>query len=329
MEVHLELEFLLSLDLMHLTSHCNCTISLYKKYFIIVMIYYREILQSDLMSGLDVASLSNNESSRIDAVDDVESDLLLYFLITLNQDRRNKACNLLESMKFLDSDIKMVESMQTSARSSEVMDGNYNSNMKDKVHNPSSSSSRINVLKDKLLGNIIELENAYFSERSDQLIDVCDTTRSDMDVLRKRNHLSKVGTRHKSTIAEEKSIDRVRTFFDGICKFARYNKFEVCGTLRNNDMANSTNVICSLCFDREEEYIATAGVSKKIKIFEFQSLLNDYVDVQYPILEMLNNSKFSCICWNKYTKNYLASTDYEGVVQVCIMYLLVTKLLLC
>lgn len=280
------------------------------------------------MSELHVPSPSNNELTCIDTVDDVELDLLLYFLITLNQDRQNKTCNLLESMKLLDSDIKMVESRQASTKSSEVMDGGYDSNMKDKVHSCCSSNSRINVLKDKLLENITELENAYYSMRSNQLTDMPDTTGSDNDVLSNRNHLAKVGTRHKSATAEEKSMDRVRTFFDGICKFVRYNKFEVCGTLKNGDIANSNNVICSLCFDREEEYIAAAGVSKKIKIFEFQSLLNEYDDVQYPILEMSNNSKFSCICWNKYMKNYLASTDYDGVVQVCILYLFVTKLLL-
>ena len=77
-------------------------------------------------------------------------------------------------------------------------------------------------------------------------------------------------------------------------------------------------MICSLCFDPEKEYLVVVGVSKKIKIFEFHSLLNDYVDVQYPLLEMSNKSKFTCICWNNHIRNHLASTDYDGEVQVFI-----------
>ncbi|KAJ9556057.1 hypothetical protein OSB04_010671 [Centaurea solstitialis] len=75
--------------------------------------------------------------------------------------------------------------------------------------------------------------------------------------------------------------------------------FEACGTLKMGNLLNSANVICSLSFDRDENYIAAAGVSKKIKIFEFVSLLQDSVDVNYPA----------------YLKNYLASADYDGVVQ--------------
>lgn len=275
----------------------------------------REILQSDLISGTHIASHSNNETSCVDIVYDAESDLLLHFLLTLQQDRQNKACKLLESLKFLDSDIKMVESGQASRRFSDMMDGGYDSNLQDQVESPCSSISRINLLKEKLLGNISELEHAYFSVRSNQLAGMPDMTRSDKDVLRKRDHLSWIGTRH-NLATEEKLADRVGTFFDGICKFARYSKFEVCGTLRNGDILNSNNVICSLSFDPEEEYIAVAGVSKKIKIFELHSILNDYVDVQYPVLEMSSKSKFSCICWNNYIKSYLASTDYDGVVQI-------------
>lgn len=280
------------------------------------MIYGREILQSDLINGLDTSSASSDEASCIDMVDDVESDLLLHFLVTLKEDKHNKASDLLEILNFLDCDIKMVERGQTSGRYLDMINGGYDTNLKDQFQSSYSSISKINVLRDKLLDNMNELENAYFSVRSNQQDEICDMTRSDKDVLRKRDHLSWVGTRRKLVTTEEKCVDPIGTFFDGICKFARYDKFEVCGILRNGDILNSNNVICSMCFDPEGDYIAAAGVSKKIKIFELRSLLNDFVDVQYPVLEMSNKSKISCICWNNYIKNYLASTDYDGVVQV-------------
>ncbi|KAL0412138.1 UNVERIFIED_CONTAM: protein suppressor of phya 1 [Sesamum latifolium] len=263
----------------------------------------REILQSELIHESENLSLTNYEPSCPDMVDDAESDLLLHFLLALKKQKQNKASNLLASLDVLDLDIKEVERRHSQDHRSMGI--------------PYNSISRTNLIRDKLLENIGELENAYFCLRSHiPPAEIPDTDRLDKDVLRNRERLSWIQTQHNWPTTEEKPIDRVGTFFDGICKFARYNKFKVCGTLRNNDILNSNNVICSLSFDREEEYIAAAGVSKKIKIFELDSLLDDSVDVHYPVLEMSNKSKFSCICWNKYIKNYLASTNYDGLVQI-------------
>lgn len=284
-------------------------------YLKILTIHDRKILESDLVPGPEGASQNNDEASFLNVVDDAESDLLHHFLVTLKEDKQKKACSLLEIVKFLDSDIKMVESGRVSKRSSETIDGGYDVTMEGSY----ASVSRTDVLRDKLLENMSELENAYFSMRSNQLAERPNMTRSDKDLLWKRDSLPLVGARPKLE-TEGESMDRVGTFFNGICKFARYNKFEICGMLRNGDILNTNNVICSLCFDPEEDYIAVAGVSKKIKIFEVESLFYDYVDVQYPVLEMSSESKFSCICWNNYIKSYLASTDYDGMVQVNFLY---------
>lgn len=60
-------------------------------------------------------------------------------------------------------------------------------------------------------------------------------------------------------------------------------------------------------------------MSKKIQVFEFQALSTDFVDFHYPVIEMVNKSKLSCICWNSCIRNYLASSDYDGIVKVCIL----------
>ena len=36
--------------------------------------------------------------------------------------------------------------------------------------------------------------------------------------------------------------------------------------------------------------------------------------MHYPITEMSCASKISCVAWNSYHKNELASSDYEGTV---------------
>lgn len=35
-----------------------------------------------------------------------------------------------------------------------------------------------------------------------------------------------------------------------------------------------------------------------------------------PVVEMTTRSKLSCLSWNKYAKNHIASSDYEGIVTV-------------
>ena len=63
------------------------------------------------------------------------------------------------------------------------------------------------------------------------------------------------------------------------CKFARYNKFEEWGRLRNRDLFSSANVMCALSFDRDEDHIAVGGVLKKIKIFDLNAISSDSVDI--------------------------------------------------
>lgn len=44
--------------------------------------------------------------------------------------------------------------------------------------------------------------------------------------------------------------------------------------------------------------------------------MNEPADVHCPVVEMSTRSKLSCLSWNKYTKNHIASSDYEGIVTV-------------
>ncbi|XP_077252163.1 protein SPA1-RELATED 2-like isoform X2 [Tasmannia lanceolata] len=278
----------------------------------------REILQSELILEAQNLSFGDQLSISVDE-EDAESELLLHFLESLKEQKQKEASRLVENLGCLNSDIEEVEkrhSLRTESLSKRNKGFNNISDeylRKDPLHSEvvsRPSMSRMNEAR--LMRNINQLENAYFSMRSKiQLPESDPTPRSDKTVLKNQDRLSPI-----QNDVEECSTDRLGSFFDGICKYARCSKFEVRGTLRNGDLLNSANVICSLSFDRDEDYFAAAGVSKKIKIFEFGSLLNDTVNIHYPVIEMSNKSKLSCVCWNSYIKNYLASTDYDGVVQL-------------
>ncbi|KAK7307892.1 hypothetical protein VNO77_41344 [Canavalia gladiata] len=280
----------------------------------------REILQSEVINGLQEL-FSEELSSNIDQ-EDAESELLLHFLVTLKEQKQSNAFKLVEEIKCLELDLGEVERRHGSRKSlvSSGLQNDYSCQKeimplkKEPLSleilpsiSPTSSSNEV-----RLMRNICHLERAYFSMRSKvQLSETDAATHPDKDILRNRdNWYAQKGKE------QPKRKDTLGTFFDGLCKYARFCKFEVRGVLRNADFNNPANVICSLSFDRDEDYFASAGISKKIKIFEFNALCNDSVDIHYPAVEMSNRSKLSCVCWNNYIKSYLASTDYDGIVKL-------------
>ncbi|TXG50631.1 hypothetical protein EZV62_023155 [Acer yangbiense] len=279
----------------------------------------REILQSEVIHGLQEVC-AEELSSSIDQ-DDAESELLMHFLSSLEEQKKNHASKLLEDVRLLEADIEEVERRHCSRYpllQSCLRNDSINARENKYLNNqPSSSEGHLPPISDanemKLMRNMSQLERAYFSMRSIiQLSGNDATTRPDKDLLRNRENWCSA----QNDDELQNPTDPLGAFFDGLCKYARYSKFEVRGMLRTGDFNNSANVICSLSFDRDEDHFAAAGVSKKIKIFEFNALFNDSVDIHYPAVEMSNRSKLSCICWNNYIKNYLASADYDGVVKL-------------
>lgn len=275
-----------------------------------------------MINGLD--ELYSEELSLSIDQEDAESKLLLHFLIPLQEQKQSDASKLVEEIKCLESDIEEAERRHGLRKSlvSSSLQNSYSCQEKIMplrkeplgVEMLPAVSPMSNTNELRLMRNIPHLESTYFSMRSKvQLSETDATTHPDKDILRTREnwYVTQKGEEQR------KSKDALGTFFDGLCKYARYSRLEVRGILRNADFNNPANVICSLSFDRDGDYFASAGISKKIKVFEFSALCNDSVDIHYPVVEMSNRSKLSCVCWNNYIKNYLASTDYDGVVKVC------------
>ncbi|XP_071705562.1 E3 ubiquitin-protein ligase COP1-like [Rutidosis leptorrhynchoides] len=138
--------------------------------------------------------------------------------------------------------------------------------------------------------------------------------------LQKRRHWSKVvqkqEERANNSLNREGYHAGLRDFQSVLSSFTRYSRLRVIAELRHGDLFHSADIISSIEFDRDDELFATAGVSRRIKVFEFASVVNEQADVQCPVVEMSTRSKLSCLSWNKYTKNHIASSDYDGIVTV-------------
>ncbi|MCD7453583.1 hypothetical protein HAX54_021526 [Datura stramonium] len=181
----------------------------------------------------------------------------------------------------------------------------------------------ISAKSSRLMKNFRKLEAAYFMTRR-RVIKTRDKSMN-------RNCQTSPECRSSATATERSSLSNlsskggcngnrqsgwINSYLEGLCKYFSFSKLEVKADLKQGDLLNSSNLVCSLSFDRDGEFFATAGVNKKIKVFEYNSILNADRDIHYPVVEMANRSKLSSICWNGYIKSQLASSNFEGVVQV-------------
>ncbi|CAM8948739.1 unnamed protein product [Rhodiola kirilowii] len=174
-----------------------------------------------------------------------------------------------------------------------------------------------------LMKNFKKLESAYLSTRLRSI--------KKLERPKARNSMTSSDGRGSVVVNERSSVNNllprerysedlrkgwVNTFLEGFCKYLSFSKLKVRADLKQGDLLNSSNLVCALSFDRDGDFFATAGVNKKIKIFECDSILRDDRDIHYPVVEMVGRSKLSSICWNSYIKSHIASSNFEGVVQL-------------
>lgn len=116
---------------------------------------------------------------------------------------------------------------------------------------------------------------------------------------------------------------RLRRFTEDVCKLTQYFRLQDRATLMHvarvpeaacSDVFKASNIVSSIEFDRESEFLATAGVTRRIKIFEFGNITRNLADVHYPVREIPTAAKLSWVCWNPYIRHHLVSSDYEGFV---------------
>jgi len=107
------------------------------------------------------------------------------------------------------------------------------------------------------------------------------------------------------------------SFSECLHRLTRYSTVRSLSTLNyTTDIYNNSSIVSSIEFDKDQEYFAIAGVTKRIKIYDYNVVLKDMVEIHYPSSEMVCSSKISCISWSAFHKSTLASSDYEGTVIV-------------
>jgi E3 ubiquitin-protein ligase RFWD2 len=96
----------------------------------------------------------------------------------------------------------------------------------------------------------------------------------------------------------------------------RYDRYEIIDTLKYTDNRTGSSIVSSIEFDRDEEYFAVGGVTKDIKIFDFGMTRLNTSMIHCPLRVMTCSHKISCLSWSPYIKSQIASSDYEGFIDV-------------
>ncbi|XP_024377012.1 E3 ubiquitin-protein ligase COP1 [Physcomitrium patens] len=157
--------------------------------------------------------------------------------------------------------------------------------------------------KRRVLAQFEDLQEAYLLRRR--------------QVARKQNQRQiQEAVRNTATKGSESYQDGLEDFESVLTAFTRYSRLRVVAELHHGDLFHSSNIVSSIEFDRDDEFFATAGVSRRVKVFNFETVVNELADVHCPLVEIATRSKLSCLSWNKCAKPLIASSDYEGTVTV-------------
>lgn len=180
-----------------------------------------------------------------------------------------------------------------------------------------SQSSTYKVRRQKMFHHFEDFVKCYFNNRSEDLHFEKEIETEQEHMITDTNETPATQPADaNSTLKVSKSLD---TFRENLVKFSKYSQLRTLSTLNysNDNNVMPSTIVSSIEFDKDNEYFAIAGVTKRIKIFDYYACVRDaVVDIKHPINEMVCTSKISCVAWNSYFKELLAASDYEGIVTV-------------
>ncbi|XP_070504052.1 E3 ubiquitin-protein ligase COP1-like [Chironomus tepperi] len=179
---------------------------------------------------------------------------------------------------------------------------------------PLSQSATYKIRKQRMFQHFDDFVKCYFTNRAEDL-----HFQSEEELMIMETNEQAVPAQPTTVPDVPKTSKTLDVFRDNLVKFSKYNQLRTLSTLNysnENTMLPST-IVSSIEFDKDSEFFAIAGVTKRIKIFDYYASIRDaVVDIKHPINEMICTSKISSICWNSYFKEILAASDYEGLVTV-------------
>eukprot|EP00299_Pterocystis_sp_00344_P015980 c7994_g1_i2.p1 GENE.c7994_g1_i2~~c7994_g1_i2.p1 ORF type:complete len:581 (+),score=140.67 c7994_g1_i2:57-1799(+) len=243
------------------------------------------------INGLMDALLDRRKQLQ-DKEQDADLELLSYFLEHSKTSRLKTLESINSELEILSQDIKEVDKRKQVTAKQEVPDDQQLSSASQSL----SPTDRVSRKKQKLLSHINDLEASYFTTHSQH------TANSQQDPAT------------PIPDSTDTPADALSVFSQSLSNLTKYSRCKVLSSFRNDSVAGMSNIISSIAFDRNQQLFATGGVTKKIKLFDLQTVVEKSGVVNVPVHEISTQAKLSCLCWNTYIRSQLCSSDYHGVV---------------
>ena len=175
---------------------------------------------------------------------------------------------------------------------------------------------KINSQENRINHHFEDLKRHYFLSRLK--IEKPQTKDKDESDALNRSDIQSVDESNVNDVCnQDNQKEELSEFSLCLKKFTQYNSVRPLATLSyTSDLFNTARIVSSIEFNEDKDLFAIAGVTKKIKVYDFNMVVKDMVDIHYPSSEMICSSKISCVAWNHFRKSHLASSDYEGCVNI-------------
>jgi len=251
-----------------------------------------------------VTALLDRKQQLQDTEHETDLELLSYFLEQSRTSRLKSLESLNAELAMLTSDIHEVESQLQKHResaeegSSEVPEGSNSATTVQEI---------VSRKKRKMMSHFSDLQARYFDTKSEA---------RNVSAVRAigANDEASDGGICQPIAAAPQDESALENFSHSISSLTKFSRLRQCAALKYDSVHGTSNIVSSIEFDRDNEFFACAGVTKKIKIFELKSILDGSGSVHFPVHEITCRAKLSCLAWNTYIKSHLVASDYEGVI---------------
>lgn len=176
--------------------------------------------------------------------------------------------------------------------------------------------------KRRMLAHFDDFVKSYFAIRNRELL----TERIDEKSVVPEADSDKAGETDKASETDKKSEDGtlkkkqtpgLDVFRENLVRFSKYGSLHQIAAMNySSDLQTNSTIVSTIVFDKDAEFFAIGGVTKRIKIYDYMAMVRDDGEMCFPVLEMTSKSKISCLSWNPQNKNVLAASDYNGAVNI-------------
>ncbi|KAF1802197.1 WD40-repeat-containing domain protein [Mucor lusitanicus] len=270
----------------------------------------------DLISVFETAITQRKQMEQDESK--IKKELLKAFLERLEQKNKDTVRRLETENTSILADLKSIDEEHTSTptrkrKISQLLNSEDGSVNRDDIRYRGEGGSNSDTLNQDISENQVKVEP--------QQIKVHNEEEEQLPVQRRLNErFNDLRTIYHRLLSPNDYINKRRKILDdfstSIYELTRYDQFEEVDTIDYTDSTRQgSSIVSTIGFDRDQEFFAVGGVSKEIKVFDFNMM--GYARTGHcPLRVLACSNKISCLSWSPYVKSQLASSDYEGLIDI-------------